>query len=268
MNATPPPTARLLWSSVVAALLGSTVMVLVHELVHLVSGVLLGHRSTLYPFGVDHQGDPSRLAETVMLLSAPVFSLLSGLVLMSWLPLRGRAGFWHLAWLWFAFTSTMEGVSYLCLTPFGVGDTGAAASLLGIPVWARIVAGVIGLAGMFWLARRFATHLARHAGPVHRDRMAFSLWPWLIGMLVNMALAFAYLLSTPLEVPGGDQAAILAAGSSTLVFAPMANLFTRAVAEETYQPLELPRIPVAGLGLWALLVAVNLLLLGPGLSVG
>jgi hypothetical protein len=105
------------------------IVVLLHELAHVVAGLSLGFTNELFPFGVAHSPDPQRWQDAVMLLSAPVFSLVSGLLAMAVQPFRARRGPAHILWLWVAHMSVMQGVGYLLLTPFGVGDTGMAADL-------------------------------------------------------------------------------------------------------------------------------------------
>src|SRR5699024_11309287 len=63
---------------------------LLHELVHLVTGLVFGHGGTLYPFGVLHHGDLTVTAEVVALLAGPAFSLVTGILLQRWTPLRQR----------------------------------------------------------------------------------------------------------------------------------------------------------------------------------
>lgn len=267
---TSQPAARrqLLLNGVVAAVLGVTAMIMVHELVHLVTGAALGFESTQYAYGVTHVGDPTPGQEAAMLLSAPAFSLVTGLLMSVWLPLRRRGGFGHLVWLFFAFASTQEGIAYLCVTPFGVGDTGAAATALGLPAWVGVLALLVGVAGMFGNARLFATHLARHDGPEQEYRMALSLYPWLYGMLIMMVLTIGYLAISPMDVSVGEQIAILTANSAILVFAPMANIFYRQAADVPHEPLRLPRIPVAGLVAFGVLFVINISLSTGFLTIG
>lgn len=255
-----PAFGPLLLNNVVLALIASILMVFLHELSHLVAGIALGHPSTLYPFGVIHHGSPSQGEEAVMALVGPAFSLATGVLMQLWTPLRRRGGSAHLLWLWFAFVSVQEGIAYLCLTPFGAGDTGAAAHLLGIPVWLQVLALLVGVAGMFANARAFATHLARHAGSDNRVRQAMTLYTWLIGMGVSVVLSILYLAISPVELSAADQIAVIAAGTVLLVFAPMAHIFSRAVAGVPYEPLRLPRVPVAALVVLVLLVIGNVLL--------
>lgn len=262
------PSARtLLLNNLVAALVASALMVVLHETAHLVTGLALGHPSVLYSFGVTHLGSPSESDQVVMLLAGPAFSLVTGVLLQVWTPLRHRAHFGHLVWLWFAVTSVQEGISSLCLTPMGAGDTGTAARLLGPTFPLQLLALVAGVGGMFLNARAFATHMARHAGTDPHLRKAMTLFPWLYGMIVSVLLSILYLVISPADVPAGDQIAILAAGTAILVFAPMAHIFARTVTEVPIEPPRLRAVPVGGMVVLAILVLGNILL-SFGLRVG
>ncbi|MFW6599538.1 hypothetical protein ACQBAU_08680 [Propionibacteriaceae bacterium Y2011] len=260
----------LLFNSVLAAFAGLTAMIMVHEFVHLVAGAALGFPSTMVAFAVDHVGSPTPVEYAIMALSAPAFSLVSGLAMTFWLPFRRRGGFPHLLWLFFAFCSTQEGVTYLVITPFGVGDTGSSMQVLGAPVWVSILLCLIGVGGMFLNARLFAPHLIRHAGTETGDRNALGLFAWLFGMLLQTAFTFLYLTVAAVDLPPGDQIAVIMASMGVLVFAPMANIFARVkgVADQPYEPLTLPRIPVAGLVVSGVLVVTNIVLCVVGLALG
>jgi len=261
------PARTLLLNSLVAALIAGALMILVHELAHLVAGLAMGHPGTLYSFRVLHHGSPSASDEAVMLLAGPVFSLVTGVVMQLWTPLRRRGGFGHLLWLWFAFVSVQEGVTYLCLTPFGAGDTGMAAGLLELPAVVQILALLLGVAGMFANARAFAPHMARHAGSDPQRRNAMTLFPWLYGMIASVLLSLLYLTISPSDVPAGAQIAVLAAGTALFVFAPMAHLFAGRVRDVPIEPLRLRAVPVAGLVVLVVLVAGNIAL-SFGLDIG
>lgn len=251
---------RLLLNNLIAAVIASTLMVFLHEVAHLVAGLTLGYPGTLFAFGVSHYGDPSVGDEVAMLLAGPAFSLVAGIVLSIWMPLRRRANFGYLVWMWFAFASIQEGVAYLCLTPFGVGDTGVAAALLGVPLPLQFLALAVGVGGMFANARAFAPHLARHAGAGQADRNAMSLFVWFYGMIASVLLSLLYLALAPMDISPGEQIAVIAAGTVILVFAPMANIFNRQVATVAYEPLRFRPVPVVGLIVLALLVAGSILL--------
>ena len=257
---TPRSVRSLLLNNLVAALIASAVMIVLHEGAHLVAGLALGHPSVLYPFGVNHLGSPPDSDQVVMLLAGPAFSLVTGALMQLWTPLRGRGGFGHLVWVWFAFASVQEGVAYLCLTPMGAGDTAAAAQLLGLPPAVQFLMLLLGVAGMFANARAFAPHMARFAGADPQRRNAVTLFPWLYGMIISVLLSLLYLAVSPADLPAGSQVAVLAAGTAILVFAPMAHVFSRRVTEVAHEPLHLRAVPIGGLVVLALLILGNILL--------
>jgi len=158
----PPFTLELVRSSTrtltvnasVAFVAAQSVVVLLHETSHLVAGLALGYANVMYPFGVEHFPLPGRTEATIMALTGPVFSLVTGLLALVIMPWRQSRGFLHLAWLWFAYMSVMEGAGYLVLTPFGVGDTGSTAAAYGSPAYLIWPAFALGVALPFWLARR------------------------------------------------------------------------------------------------------------------
>src|SRR5699024_7415204 len=180
-----------------------------HDGAHLGAGLALGRPSVLSSFGVNHLGSRSASDQVVMLLAGPAFSLVTGVLMQLWTPLRRRGDLLHLVWLWFAFASVQEGVTYLCLTPFGAGDTGQAAQLLGLPVALQLAALAVGVGGMFLNARAFAPHMARHAGEDPRMRDAMTLFPWLYGMIISVLLSVLYLAVSPADLPVASQVAIL-----------------------------------------------------------
>jgi len=138
----------------VAFVAAQSVVVLLHETSHLVAGLALGYANVMYPFGVEHFPLPGRTEATIMALTGPVFSLVTGLLALVIMPWRQSRGFLHPAWLWFAYMSVMEGAGYLVLTPFGVGDTGSTAAAYGSPAYLIWPAFALGVALPFWLARR------------------------------------------------------------------------------------------------------------------
>lgn len=259
----------VLLNSTVAAVLAAGLMVLAHELVHLITGLVLGFPGVLYAFGVQHIGDATPEQNAIMALSAPLFSLVTGFIMAFWLPLRRRGGFAHLLWLWLAFTSLMEGVGYLVITPFGAGDTAEAARNLGWSPGAQIAICLVGVGLQFLTARLFAPHVGRHAGlergPKSRQ-WAFAFWPWVIGSIINMILGVLYLNLAAGDFGEGAAIAIFAAGTAILVFAPMAFIFQRWF-DKTYEPLGLRPVPVGGLIALALLLIYNFASLG-GIRIG
>ena len=255
MSDAPTERRALLVNSTVAAVLGAGLMVLAHELSHLVAGLAMGIPGTLYSYGVAHEGSPVQNA--IMAGAGPMFSLLTGLVMALWQPLRATRSFWHLLWLWFAYSSMMEGIGYLEITPFGAGDTAAVASHLGWPPAVGWVLLAGGIAGQFALAWGFAHPVGRMAGADRGAPLDATLWPWLLGTVVNLGLSGLSMATHRAALSPGEVTVILAAGSATLVFAPMAMIFQRKMNAQPYEPLKLKPIPVVGLALLAGLILLN-----------
>ena len=105
MNPTSPRRHLILGSSL-GLVIGATIMILLHESAHAVSGALAGSRPTQLPFAVDDTPALPVDADIVTTLAGPVFSLVSGLFgnVIDWIavPLRERP-FWRMVWLWFVF---------------------------------------------------------------------------------------------------------------------------------------------------------------------
>lgn len=260
-------------STTLAFVSAVTIVVALHELSHAVAGLALGYGNTLYPFGVTHHPDPSQGDAAIAALTGPVFSLVIGAIAMVWQPLRARRGYAHLLWLWVAWVSLMEGVGYLLLTPFGIGDTGSTATSYDVPIWITAPVGALGVLGTIWLAIRFAVPLLRHTDGSLAQMRSVAFYPWMIGTAGCLALAALYLVLAGDAFSADDMVGVLMGTFALGVWAPMALPFTtRARRREPQlpgsEPLQLARIPVAGVVLLVALVLVNLLLLGPGLAIG
>lgn len=249
-----PSRRELIVNNTVALVLGGMIMVFLHESAHWVSGALTGHRSLMYSFGVD-QGTATGGDAAITAMAGPVFSLALGYLMSVVQPLRGRANFAHLLWVWVAFTSMTEGVAYLVITPFGAGDTAFTMKALQLPIWVAFVACAIGVAGMLWVTRRFAPVAREIAGPTITRIRATTIWPWLFAALSNMVLSVVSMSIANLKATLGEQIIIIVAGVATSVFAPMA--IGRAVRlERPTLPMRLRSIPVAGLVGIAVMIGV------------
>jgi hypothetical protein len=186
-------------------------------------------------------------------------------------PFQRSAGFAHLWWLWFAFLSVMEGVGYLVLTPFHVGDTGSTSEAYAVPAgleWACLaVAAVL----MVLLAMRFGELAVRHTAGDLRSLRAFTFFPWMIGTAVVLVLALIDVALTGREFSDGDITAVMAGAFALGVFAPMAMPFaSRRVASGAVstQRMSFDGMPVAGLVVIVAVSALNWVVLAPGLRIG
>lgn len=186
-----------------------SIVILIHESSHVVAGLALGYENVLFPFGVTHQPEPSPADAAIAALTGPAFSLITGAIAMAWQPFRARGGYGQLLWLWLAWVSLMEGVGYLLLTPFGIGDTGMTAASYDAALWITAPVGALGVAGTIWLAARFAVPLLRHTdGSLHAMRsMAF--YPWMIGTAIALALAAFYVFRAGSDFGAGAQFGVL-----------------------------------------------------------
>jgi hypothetical protein len=167
--------------------------------------------------------------------------------------------------------SVMEGVGYLVLTPFHVGDTGSTAEAYDVPagiVWASLaVAAVL----MIVLAMRFGELAVRHTAGDLRSLRAFTFFPWMIGTAVVLVLAVIDVALTASDFSDGDIAAVMAGAFALGVFAPMSMPFaSRRVAAGTSatQRMSFDGTPVAGLAVIVALSALNWVVLAPGLTIG
>ncbi len=263
--ATPAAVRSMLWNSAVAYVLAQSVVIMLHEGAHTLTGRLLGYGATQFTGQVRFTPEPtSTLAVVAIAMAGPLFSLVSGLIAMWFRPFRGR-GFAQLLWIWVAFLSAEEGFGYFFIAPIITGgDTGTALAALAAPDWVDWACFVVGVAGLVFLARQFAVRGARHTRDLYEMR-AFCFYPWIIGTVSAVLLGALYLSLTARTRPAG--AFVILIGSATLgVFAPMAMIWWDKVSAEK-ELLEL-RMPRAGLVALALLVLVNVLVLTRGLQIG
>lgn len=253
-----PSVRSVLINSCLALFSAIAITIFVHELGHFFSALAQGDSATLYPFGV--LSDDSAGAERAWRAAAgPLVSLVVGALLLAWQPLRHNPGFGHLLWIFIAFTSLQEAVTYLVIAPFGAGDTAVIIESLGLPFFVAFIFLAIGVAGMFGTARLFADHVVRHVQHDVPRMRALAAWPWLITMVADMVLAFVYLVLSPGEFTAGEQIAVMAASTSIAVFAPMSFIFANKI-QQPHVPLRLSERPIGGIVLAVALVLGNLAL--------
>lgn len=227
----------------------------------------------MYPFGVTHSPVPNRHDTAIMALTGPSFSFVTGLLAMTFIPRRRPRGFLHLAWLWFAFMSVMQGAGYLILTPFRIGDTGSTADAYGLPAILMWLAFAVAVAITLWLAKRFAVLAVRHTTADLISLRAFTFFPWIPGTLAVVALTILDLFSGSEAFSSGDVFAVLMRTVALGVFAPMAMPFTQRLLRDDAgaagsELLRLPHVPTVGVVLIALITLLNLAVLSQGLQLG
>lgn len=251
--------------TMVAAVL---VTILVHEFSHAVASLMLGHRPTIYPFGVNTPG-LSRDHAAIEALTGPAFSLVLGVILLLLIRPK-RIGQGALLGIWIGMTSAMEGVGYLLLTPFGIGDTGSTALAYGLENIAGWPAFVIAIGGQFLLAYVYARRIARWLPARDNQRLrGVSFYPWIFGSIAVVALAAIWLLGSAWNVGIGDVIAVLFGALALGVWAPMAMPFTDKVPEAECDtvPIRVSGFPVLATVVAAVVIVVNVILMG-GITVG
>lgn len=245
-------TAKQLWlNSSVAYILAGPLVLLVHECSHLVAGLLLGEKGILYGHAVDWGEHVSTNHQIITAATGPLFSMISGFILI-YLTQKWGKGFWRLFWLWFGFLSAMEGVGYLFITPFGgVGDTGRVMALLDAPYIFSILAGLVGVAGMFLLAKLFATQAVKYTTTT-KELRSVGLFAWLTGTIVMVIIGLPGMFALPAEL----QFAVLMGTISLGIFTPLLTIFYQKVKTQKERlALSTPYVGVA------LAVIVNLLII-------
>lgn len=264
------PSRPIVIHAVIAFVAAHLVVVLLHELSHVVAGLALGYDNELYAFSVVHSPEPGRADAAIMALTGPAFSLVTGVLAVLVQPFRRTRGFVHLWWLWFAFMSVMEGVGYLLLTPFGVGDTGSTADAYDAPALVSWTCFALSIAGLFVLAMRFGAVAVRHTAGDLQSLRAFTFYPWMIGTVVALVLTVLDLALVG-DVAGGDLVAVIAGSFAIGVFAPMTMPFaTRRAADETpaAEPMSFRGTPFGGIVVIVVVTLINIVLLAPGLGLG
>lgn len=244
--------------------LGALLMILLHECAHWLTGFALGDRSTLYSFGVDQSA--TGVHGGITAAAGPLFSFVLGLIMVHVRPLKARGGLGELLWMWLAFISLQEAVTYLVLTPMGAGDTAIIMKAFALPSWVSFVACAIGVAGMFWVARLFAPEVAALAGSDPAQLRAVAFWPWAFGSLLLIAHALLQLSLATMTLTTGETIAIITNGMVHSVFGPM-SMGTAQKMDVPRRHLNLPRIPwplIVGI---VVMVAVNVSLRG-GITLG
>lgn len=255
---------QVILGSSLAFVIGATIMVFLHETVHAVAAAVQGYHPTQIPFAVSYHPQPSVMAHVIIALTAPAFSVVSGVIgiVIDYLcePFRERP-FWRMVWLWTVFASVQEGLGYLQITAlFRAGDTAQALELLDAPPMAYIILTIIGWATLPLLAWIFATRI-RGLASSESDKTALAVWPWMIGTSGLLVLTAIYVLLGPVREPDVI-IAVLALPLGIGVYAPIPMMFATKRFGATSPP-SMTWPPIGGLILFGALVAVNLAIL-PG----
>ena len=186
-------TRRLpLINSAIAFALALLVMITLHELAHGVVAVGFGFRPVIH---ASTETDPATAVGTqvTILLAGPVWSLISGLVVLALPQVSARHAFWRLAVLWFGLVSVQEFSGYLVVGAFtNVGDIGTVYKLLDTPLWIKIIVLLIGVALMYLTARVAIARLLQLTDPVAAmpsQLRSLGLFGWLGGVVIAVVVS-------------------------------------------------------------------------------
>ena len=253
-------------NSAVAFALAVLVSITLHELSHAVTGLLQGGSPELFPFSVEQGGGRTEGEQIATALTGPVFSLLSGLLILA-APLSGAAPFWRLAWLWLGVTSVQSTFGYLITGPFAAdGDVGRVWDLTGTPAlvaWLGFAAGWAGTAALGW-------YVARHFGALISDRDAMrselpqlGVYGWLVGTVLALVVSLPVLGAGDV---GFDIAFFSALGLMACgVCVAFLGLFQPRVLGAVAAGVRFG-VPTVGLVALVVVALFRLLVLGPGLA--
>ncbi len=254
---TPTVTARLrLVNSAVAFALACLVMITLHELAHVVTGVAQGNAPVLYGFAVDDRS-ATEAQHLVTVLAGPVFSLVTGLLVLS-LPVRSLPVFWHLAVLWFGLVSVQEFSGYLITGPFAhVGDIGSALEITDAPAvvgWFGFLLGWVITYLLGGCAVRRLSWFLTAGEPVDPQLRDLGLFAWLL------AAAAVIVVSLGLFGAGGvstAEAAFIALGVATTgIFLVFVRLFLPLPSTTSYRDVRFG-FPALGLVVFVLVAVAR-----------
>ena len=245
---------HLLSNGVVALLLGLGLASAVRLLAQWVMIAALG----LGDGGVASAESLPRLVRDNALVAGagPVVGVLLGLAMQVLQPFRFRGDFAHLLWIWTACSSLMLAAVPLACAPFG-GDLSVVLVALRLPAWVGGVAVAAGVAAVLGVAHQWAIHAVRLCGREVSRLLCFSVYPWLIGTVVQAAFVLTVVYLDRLDIPRTQALVPLLGGAALTAFAPLSLLFTRRT-DELEEPLLVGRVP------WVAVLALVLLAAGFG----
>jgi len=209
----------LLITSTATFVLAGILATTFHELSHLIAGLVSGQNGRLYPNAVEFVNQTNS-QHIITASTGPLFSLLAGalIVLLIKPPFNSYS---RLLVMWTGFLSAQIGFGYFVIAPFTqTGDTGAVLKALHAPSAIYYLSFAIGVAGMIWLAKKFASYAVPSVDGIQNLRK-FGLQPWLIGTGILMV---GYMFATR-HLHSNEQLVALAGVATIGIFTPMQTFF-------------------------------------------
>ena len=191
-------TRYLFINSTLAFVAAFLVTTLVHELGHFIAYFLLDMHPTLYHNQVV-VSDGNALSTPARIFgksAGMLLCLLQGGALFFFLNKNKKNNAFNLFLLWSGLLGFVNFFGYWMIVPFTeVGDSGAIARLLHIPLWAQYLIALAALDGLFFIVRKMGTVFNRFLPATSEKRMrhkmanAILLYPLVLGSLINVLLA-------------------------------------------------------------------------------
>ncbi|MGI8608316.1 MAG: hypothetical protein ACR2MY_03665 [Candidatus Dormibacteria bacterium] len=254
----------LLLNSAVAFALALMAMITLHELAHGVAALMQGQQPVIHPSSEDDNAATVG-AKVFIALAGPLWSLVSGVVVLALPQVPASRAFWRLAVLWFGLLSVQEFSGYLFVGLFtNVGDIGSTYKLLGSPIWLKRVVFAVG-AALTYLTARVATRrlleVTNTSGDTAAQMRALGLFAWLIGV------AIVVIVSLPNSERSSHSAIVIFELLGTLT-SGIFLVYVRWLSKVIHVPPLSPafRWPIGGILVMLALAVGRHLLFVPGLT--
>jgi len=205
-------------------------------------------------------------ARVLIALSGPVWSLVSGAIVLALPQLPASRGFWRIAVLWFGLLSVQEFSGYLMVGLFThVGDIGAAYEQLGTPLWVELLVFAVGVFVTYLngkIATRRLLELTNPSGDVGPQLRSLGLFAWLLGAAMVILISVPTFLTNaaPSDVPIFELLGTLSSG--TFLF--FVRIFMRRLQVDHQRPTF--DWPILGIVALVVVALIRVVVFGPGLT--
>jgi hypothetical protein len=175
-------------NSSVAFVLAGIVATTLHEASHFFTALLLGNDARIFPTYVATAKNTSLNHNIIVATAGPIFSLLSGLLIIRLLSNRG-SGFIRLFWTWLGFLSAQIGFGYFLIAPLArSGDTGYVLLSLHTNWVIYTIVFIIGAIGTYYILPRMFSKKISPLAENRKDFFQLGMYSWLIGTGVMLVI--------------------------------------------------------------------------------
>lgn len=179
-------------NSVVAFVVALFVEITLHEFAHGFTALALGGEPTVYS-GSMNSPTLSPAREFIIALAGPVFSLVSGFVVLA--LYRSGRGFGYLLGTWYGIVGAGGFFGYLMTGPFvPYADIGYALRLASAPVFVYVLLFIVGVGGIVLLGRVLTARLLTLTDDIVGGRaaqlrqLAFYTWMYGAGLAILLSI--------------------------------------------------------------------------------